>query len=702
MKLIYALITVVFIAGAGIAGPVVARVNLASDMDLDALQALGAGILHAEIEGIADIVIDEADADAFRKAGFDLRDIVPLSKTGLDSIDPEYHIYEEYATYLDSLAAAYPNLCRLDTIGQAQQVRHRVIWSMKVSDNPNVEEDEPAVLYIGVHHACEVMGGETLLYMIGQLLSNYGIDPVITRWVNDYEIFFVPLLNPDGNYAVTTGINYFWRKNARDLNRNGVLYEFTGGTWWNDDTEGIDLNRNYDWHWIEGGSGIPRNYYYRGHCPFSEAETQAIRDLGREQKFVCGLSFHSYGDVVIYPWDFNGAPAPDQDVFNDLSLNLSQRFLRDNGSPFSPILSDGRSGQCRNWFYGSQGGLFFCVELMPYPMFIAPGSQLAERTQRYYNGCKYLLERMSGSGITGHLRDGVTGQPLYGVVDIQQRLSTQVPLRWNDPHSGRFTRLLNAGTYTLIAGARGYRRTMVENVTVTDTMTQVEIFLTPLGSGESAQNSLQSGEPVMPQSAGTLQHNSGCVSGKGGSRTAPTKRDSGWGGMTYEDWVSSGYFGDLLSRVETRQHKQFGDHAAQGMSQSAGTLRHGGEAGTLRHGEMISGEWWVKNPPYDLGENQQIAGGLNPESRIPHPALSAHPNPFNQHSLVSLTIELPCNVRLAVYDVSGREAAVLAEGYYGAGEYEVVWDASGMASGVYFIRCHSGGGTAARKVLLIK
>ena len=350
---------------------------------------------------------------------------------------------------------------------------------MKVSDNVEIEEDEIAILYVGVHHACEVVGGETLLYMIGYFLENYGIDPQITAWIDNYEIFFVPLINPDGHHAVTQGINEFWRKNARDLNNNGIYYQFQGGTWWTDVTEGIDLNRNYDWFWEIGGSGNPRSYYYRGDSPFSESENQAVRDLGLAQHFVCGISFHSYGEVVIYPWDYNGQPSPDQDVYDAFADGLASRFIRDNGGGYSTSIYSAQSGECRNWFYGVTGSLNFCVELMPYPLFTPPGSQLAERTQRYYNGSIYLLERIAGSGITGHVTDAITGEPVYARVEIQGRISDQVNIRTNEPEYGRFTRLLNPGTYTVFAGARGYQTARVENVVVDDTLTVVEIQLIP-------------------------------------------------------------------------------------------------------------------------------------------------------------------------------------------------------------------------------
>ena len=95
------------------------------------------------------------------------------------------------------------------------------IWAVKISDNVHVEEDEPAVLYNGVHHAEEVLGLEICMSMINELLSQYGSDGQKTWWVDNIEIWFVPLLNPEGHKVVTDGLDITYRKNKRDNNMGG-------------------------------------------------------------------------------------------------------------------------------------------------------------------------------------------------------------------------------------------------------------------------------------------------------------------------------------------------------------------------------------------------------------------------------------------------------------------------------------------------
>ncbi len=82
--------------------------------------------------------------------------------------------------------------------------------------------------------------------------------------------------------------------------------------------------------------------------------------------------------------------------------------------------------------------------------------------------------------------------------------------------------------------------------------------------------------------------------------------------------------------------------------------------------------------------------------------LSSSPNPFNSSTALSFELQAASQIKLAVYDISGREVALLAQGYHPAGTYQVEWDASKTASGVYFARLADGSLSRTQKLLLIK
>ena len=101
---------------------------------------------------------------------------------------------------------------------------------------------------------------------------------------------------------------------------------------------------------------------------------------------------------------------------------------------------------------------------------------------------------------------------------------------------------------------------------------------------------------------------------------------------------------------------------------------------------------WHENSP------QPTRGG-NPSEPV---SFNVHPNPFNEKTVASFELRAANQVRLAVYDISGREAAVLAEEWYPAGHHSMLFDASNLPSGVYFARLTAGDLTQTRKLLLVK
>ena len=77
-----------------------------------------------------------------------------------------------------------------------------------------------------------------------------------------------------------------------------------------------------------------------------------------------------------------------------------------------------------------------------------------------------------------------------------------------------------------------------------------------------------------------------------------------------------------------------------------------------------------------------------------------YPNPFNPATIIYFTLPAQANIRLTVYNSLGQRIAILAQGPFHAGEYQVRFDATGLASGLYFYRLGTGNFTATRGMLL--
>ncbi|MEP0545325.1 MAG: M14 family zinc carboxypeptidase [Rhodothermales bacterium] len=254
-----------------------------------------------------------------------------------------YYTFDEVLGKLDELAADYPGLIS-ERVSIGQSWEGRDLWMVKISNAPTVDEDEPEVLYTGLHHAREPQGMTSVLYYMYYLLENYGSDPEVTYLVDNRELYFVPVLNPDGYvYNETTSPNGggFWRKNRRDNGGNSF---------------GVDLNRNYAYEWGRdntGSSPSPGGETYRGPGPFSEPETQAIRDFVESREIVAAFNYHSYSNVLLHPWGYEeGVYTPDQDVFTTISGDMT----RVNGYEFgqaADVLYPA-NGDSDDWYYGEQ------------------------------------------------------------------------------------------------------------------------------------------------------------------------------------------------------------------------------------------------------------------------------------------------------------------------------------------------------------
>ncbi|RPH94269.1 T9SS C-terminal target domain-containing protein [candidate division KSB1 bacterium] len=90
---------------------------------------------------------------------------------------------------------------------------------------------------------------------------------------------------------------------------------------------------------------------------------------------------------------------------------------------------------------------------------------------------------------------------------------------------------------------------------------------------------------------------------------------------------------------------------------------------------------------------------------IPHPSsvrLSSFPNPFNPATTISFSLPSASRTRLAVFDILGREIAVLTDKLYPAGVHQLIFDSASLPSGIYFARIQSGDLIATHKLLLLK
>jgi carboxypeptidase T len=205
-------------------------------------------------------------------------------------------------------------------------------------------EDAPAVLLTGLIHGVEFVGSMALLEFMQRATSTHDL-------ARSAHLVVVPVVNPDALHTNCTrlvaGRRAFQRSNAR----------------------GVDLNRNFPrqrddfpWHPLAGSRWrlLP---HYAGPTPLSEPETRALRNIADEARPRVSVGFHSFGELLLYPWAFTARPNPRRAQYE----SVGRAFLSAiRGASYRVMqATDWYStvGDMDDWLDAEYGTLAFTVEV---------------------------------------------------------------------------------------------------------------------------------------------------------------------------------------------------------------------------------------------------------------------------------------------------------------------------------------------------
>ncbi|MBI4863750.1 MAG: zinc carboxypeptidase [Candidatus Riflebacteria bacterium] len=329
------------------------RVRLTTQAEYSRVLTEDVLVVLAKPREYVDIVAPESVVAVLRSAGLrvdlvqaDIEGVVKRmrSRPGMGG----YHTYSEMETELDELAARHPDLVSVTAIGDSWETQNgladRKILAVKVCRGVDRRPDlRPEVLYFAGIHSREIATTELLLAFIRYLVQRAGRDRTVDLLLDRRQLWFVPLLNPDGReFSMQTDM--WWRKNRRRIGSGGAI--------------GVDLNRNFGYRWGDdqaesGSSGDPGSAVYRGERPFSEPETQAFRAFVTRHRFVASLSYHSYGQYLIYPYGTAARQPEDRLVYEELARELTRtnRYRFGNVKGTVGYASTGRHD---DWLYGER------------------------------------------------------------------------------------------------------------------------------------------------------------------------------------------------------------------------------------------------------------------------------------------------------------------------------------------------------------
>ncbi len=271
-------------------------------------------------------------------------DLVSFYQSGLDPGKDMggYMTLSEINAAIDNLVANHPDIVSAKhNLGQT--IEGRDMWAIKISDNPNIDEEEAEVLFTAATHAREVITPMVVLNYANYMVENYSTDPQIQNLVDNREIWIVPCVNPDGYYyneVTDPQGGGLWRKNRRENY---------------DSTFGVDLNRNFGYKWGYNGLGSsddPGNVNYRGTEPFSEPEIQNMRDFHIAHNIILSVYFHSYGTKILWPYGWYIYYTADHDLFQAMGDSCAAWNGYTTGTIARTLYYV--NGGSDDWLYGEQ------------------------------------------------------------------------------------------------------------------------------------------------------------------------------------------------------------------------------------------------------------------------------------------------------------------------------------------------------------
>ncbi len=365
-------------------------------------------------------------------------------------IDGSYKDAHMVEALLKAFHRRFPALTHLEALGQT--AAGQTLWALKISDNASRSEPEPAVMLNAAHHGDELLPTEYILDAAQVLLEGYDSRAEVRRWVDNLEIWLVPLVNPSGRDVFMKRSVLGGRKNARDLDGDGVIAA----------REGVDVNRNYPFRWASlgevGSRGAwPEHSQYRGEAAASEPETQAMMKLARREHFVASISYHTNGTTVMPPYASAGVENPVLDeaweVAEAVAAAAPRQFSRRRFKVRRRLYPV--DGVEKDWLRFEFGTVALVIE--------GNGNNPKDSQRRKRSVAlnrptwQALFDRLlNGPAIWGVVRDP-TGRPLVAEVEIEE-IGLRNGERWmSRGRDGLYARFLpDSGGYHLLVTADGY------------------------------------------------------------------------------------------------------------------------------------------------------------------------------------------------------------------------------------------------------
>ncbi|XP_055908366.1 zinc carboxypeptidase-like [Eupeodes corollae] len=315
-----------------------------------------------------------------------LKEVLPKG-VKVDKFDWNHYFHlETIYEWLEKLSKDYEEVTLLDMGSSTQGIPMK---GVKIARNPN----NKAIFIESGIHAREWIAPATATYIIDQLLTSK--NPEIQKLADNYNWIVFPSVNPDG-YKYSFESDRMWRKNRQLF---GIC-------------RGVDLNRNYPFHWNETGSSPdPCRYDYAGPSGASEIETQRliefVKNNAHSEVIKTYIALHSYSQLIMFPYGFTPERVSNYDDLKAIGEKASEAIKQTHGKIY-------KSGSLYETIYPSSGGskdwahatmnipITFTFELRGPPdssdMFILPAEQILPTGEEAFAAIRTIVNEAAARG----------------------------------------------------------------------------------------------------------------------------------------------------------------------------------------------------------------------------------------------------------------------------------------------------------------
>ncbi|XP_008323203.1 carboxypeptidase O [Cynoglossus semilaevis] len=296
----------------------------------------------------------------------------------------KYHPMDEITKWMTQIEKDYKDIARIEDYGHTYE--NRTISLLKIGLETG-QQKKAIWMDCGIH-AREWIAPAFCQFFVREILQAYKTDPKMNEMMKNMDFYVTPVLNVDGYmFSWQNNETRLWRKNRTPGPRNCTCF-------------GTDLNRNFDANW--GTVGVSYDCCSNTYCgtsPASEPEAQAVTKFvgSRKDDFLCFLTIHSYGQLLLVPYGHPNFTADNYDELMEVGLAAADAIRQVHGKNYtvgtSPAVLYSNSGSSRDWARMQGIPLTYTFELRDKGMygFVLPEDQIQPACEEAYEGAMHII-----------------------------------------------------------------------------------------------------------------------------------------------------------------------------------------------------------------------------------------------------------------------------------------------------------------------